>query len=267
MLDIPNLLLQRNLGGRESLRLCPLRTVRAGDRCTQPKAPAPKGHSEIDRTANGPSGTEEGLFGLGSFQLLAGRLTRPSPSPGAPRRAGSSSWRGPPVVSAPGSLWAGAAALPHAGRRCRRRRLPAALLPAALPAAATTLRPGVRRRRCLSTPGRRPLRRPGPPGTAAASAGRLGCAPRRRPRPRRAARPAGAARPSPGPRPAPRVRCLCASAPARPGRRRARLGRRAPRPPRTGGAAELGGHAGEARRVRNGPGPAAVVWDLAGGKE
>lgn len=74
MLDLPNLLLQRNFGGRGPQRLRPLRTVRAGDRCPQPKAPAPTGHSEIDlgpreagRTAAGPSGTEEGPFGLGPF--------------------------------------------------------------------------------------------------------------------------------------------------------------------------------------------------------
>lgn len=166
--------------------------VRTEHRCLQPEAPAPAGHSEIDlghweagRTAAGLSRAvqEEGPFGLGSFQPPVGRLTRPSPSPGAPRRAGRSGWRGPPVISAPSRLRTGTAALPHAGRR-RCRRLPAALLPAALPAAAAALRPGARRRRRLSPPGRRPVRRPGAPGTAAASTGRLGCASRRHPRAR-----------------------------------------------------------------------------------
>lgn len=236
-----------------------------GDRGPQPEAPAPAGHLEINLWPREAGGTaagslraalEEGPLGLDSFQLPVGPLTRPSPPPGAPRRAGRGGCRGPPVVSAHGGLRAGAAALPHAGRR---QRFPAALLPSTLPAAATALRPGARRHHRLSPPGQRSVRRPGAPGTAAASTGCLGRAARRRPRPRRAAGLAGAASPRPGPRPSPGLRRRGATAPAQPGRRRAQPGGRAPWPPRAGGSAWPGGPAGEARTVRDGPGPTAMI--------
>lgn len=189
------------------------------------------------------------------------RLTHASPSAGAPRRAGRSGWRDPPVISAPGGLWTRAATVPHARRFCR-RGLSASLLPATLPAAAAALRPGPRRHRRLSAPGRGPLRRSRAPGTAAAPAGCLGRAPRCHPRPRRAARLAGATRPRSGARPAPGLRCRGTPAPAQPRRRRARPGRCSPWSSRASGAPRPGRTAGETRRARDGPGWAGMGSDL-----
>lgn len=163
----------------------------------------PLGHSPVD-TCRTPA-SWRGPRGLVSFRPLMGHLTSASPSAGAPRRAGRSRWRDPPVVSAPGGLWARAAAVSHSRRLCL-RGLSASLLPAALPAGAAALQSGPGRRRRLSSPRRRPLRRPSAPGAAAAPAGRLGRTPRGRPCPRRAARLAGTTRSRSGSRPPPRLR-------------------------------------------------------------
>lgn len=258
MLNHPNLrpLRQRNREGRVTQGLCQAEKVVAGARDPQAwDSCAPQGIRLW--TAAGSFRAEGDLAGLVSFQPLMARLTHASPSAGAPRRAGRSGWRDPPVVSAPGSLRTRAATVPHARRLCR-RGLSASLLPAALPAAAAALRPGPRRHRRLSAPGRGSLRRPSAPGTAAAPAGRLGRAPPCHPRPRRAAQLAGATRPRSEPRPASGLRCRGAPAPAQPGRRRARPGRCSPWSSRASGAPRPGGTAGETRRDRDGPGWVAI---------
>lgn len=214
----------------------------------RPRGPLAGGQLQDTRELEGSSRADV-------FSAAHGSLTHASPSAGAPRRAGRSGWRDPPVVSAPGGLRARAASVSHSLRLCL-RGLSASLLPAALPAGAATLRPGPGRR--LSAPRRRPLRRPSAPGAAAAPAGRLGRTPRGRPRPRRAARFAGATRPSPGSRPSPRLRRRGAPAPEQPGRRRARPGRCSPRSSRTGGAARSGGAAGKPRVSHGGSGCAAI---------
>lgn len=235
--------------------LCQAEKVVARARGPQPGSSARKaftrGQQQDPRELRGTSRAGVFLASNGS------RLTHASPSAGAPRRAGRSGWRDPPVISAPGGLRTRAATVPHACCLCR-RGLSASLLPAALPAAAAALWPGPRRHRRLSAPGRGPLRRSSTPGTAAAPAGRLGRAPRCHPRPRRAARLAGATRPRSGPRPAPGLCCRGAPAPAQPRRRRARPGRCSPWSSWASGAPRPGGTAGETRRAGYGPGWAAI---------
>lgn len=72
MLDLLNVLLQRNLGGRGPQGLRQLKIVCAGDGCPQPEAHAPAGHSELTSSPGKRVGCQLNPRELSKRNVLSG---------------------------------------------------------------------------------------------------------------------------------------------------------------------------------------------------